>query len=93
MKLSHQEIENTLPRFPGWRWENDALSKTFSFPAYSDGITFAVRVAEEAERLNHHPDMLISFRTVTLTCTTHDAGGVTKRDVALIERIERLLKT
>ncbi|MDN4594877.1 4a-hydroxytetrahydrobiopterin dehydratase [Polycladomyces subterraneus] len=91
MKLSRQEIGNALTRFPGWGWENEALVKTFSFSTYMEGVQFAVRVAEEAERLDHHPDMLISYRTVTLTCTTHDAGGVTERDVALIERIERLL--
>jgi 4a-hydroxytetrahydrobiopterin dehydratase len=91
MKLSRREIENMLARFPGWRLENEALVKTFTFSAYMDGVQFAVHVAEEAERLDHHPDMLIGYRTVTLTSTTHDAGGVTERDVALIERIERLL--
>jgi 4a-hydroxytetrahydrobiopterin dehydratase len=93
MKLSRREIENTLARFPGWRWENEALVKTFSFPAYMDGVHFAVRVAEEAEHLDHHPDMLISYRNVTVTCTTHDTGGVTERDVALIERIEQLMQS
>jgi 4a-hydroxytetrahydrobiopterin dehydratase len=93
MKLSRQEIENSLVRFPGWRWENEALVKVFSFSTYMDGVHFAVRVAEEAERLDHHPDMLIGYKTVTLTCTTHDAGGVTERDVALIERVEQLTES
>lgn len=79
-----------LQGLPGWRHEGARLVKTFSFPGYMDGVRFANKVAEAAEALNHHPDMWIRFRSVTLELSTHSAGGVTQLDLALARRADEL---
>jgi 4a-hydroxytetrahydrobiopterin dehydratase len=62
--------------------------KTFTFPRFADGIAFVNRVASIADDMDHHPDIDIRYTKVTLTLSTHDAGGVTKTDFSLAERIE-----
>ncbi len=88
--LSEQELKAELAGLPGWRYEGARLVKTFAFPKYMDGVRFADRVAEVAEELNHHPDMWIRFRRVTLELSTHSAGGVTQLDVVLARRADEL---
>ena len=90
-KLSGEEREARLKHCPSWKDEGDLISRTFQFETYLDGVDFAKAVAELAEEANHHPDMLIGYRKVTVTLTTHDAGGVTVLDVELAERIEALI--
>lgn len=67
------------------------MSRTFAFPSYLAGLEFANAVGREAERQNHHPDIVIGYKKVTVTTTTHDAGNtVTGRDRALAEAIDTL---
>jgi 4a-hydroxytetrahydrobiopterin dehydratase len=67
---------------PGSDWsETDgALERTFEFASFGEAIAFVNRLAELAERENHHPDIAVSYRTVTVRWTTHSAGGITDRD-------------
>jgi len=81
--LSDDEIAKRMKALPGWTREGDGLRRTFTFPRFADAITFVNRVAEHAERLDHHPDILVEYTKVTLTSTSHDAGGITARDFAL----------
>ena len=60
------------------------------FGSYKEGIDFVNRVAEQAEKMDHHPDLLVSWKRVTVRLTSHDAGGITPRDFALAERIDKL---
>jgi 4a-hydroxytetrahydrobiopterin dehydratase len=64
----------------GWVEVDDALERTFELPSFPDAIAFVNRVAELAEQHDHHPDVTISYKKVTLRWTTHSAGGITDRD-------------
>jgi 4a-hydroxytetrahydrobiopterin dehydratase len=63
-----------------WSETGGALERTFEFASFPDAIAFVNRLAELAERENHHPDIAVSYRTVTVRWTTHSAGGITDRD-------------
>lgn len=65
---------------PGWTLEGDAIRRQFTFAGFPQAIAFAVRLAFDAESADHHPDILISYKRVTLTWTTHSAGGLTAKD-------------
>ena len=87
-KLSDVEIHRALSGLNGWSRRGDALVKTFTFQRFADGIAFVNRVARIADEMDHHPDIDIRYTKVTMSLSTHDAGGVTKADFQLAERIE-----
>jgi 4a-hydroxytetrahydrobiopterin dehydratase len=89
-RLADEEIAAALARLPGWSRAGDTLTKTFTFKAFPEGISFVDRVALVAEEMGHHPDITINYTRVTLALATHDEGGVTEKDSALAERIEAL---
>ena len=74
-----------------WEEVDGALRRTVELSSFPEAIAFVNRVAELAERENHHPDLEISYRTVTVRWTTHSAGGVTERDRALAAATDGLL--
>ena len=80
-RLSHDEIDAALQPLEGWRRQDASIVRDFIFPSYEAGVAFAVQVALYAQRVDHHPDLLIKWGKVTVTWTTHDAGGVTRRDL------------
>ncbi|HUF63470.1 MAG TPA: 4a-hydroxytetrahydrobiopterin dehydratase [Verrucomicrobiales bacterium] len=86
-KLSEEEVARLLGEVPGWTRKDEAITRTVEFPAFLDGIGFVSRVAEEAERMNHHPDIDIRWRRVRLVLSTHSAGGLTALDFDLARRI------
>jgi 4a-hydroxytetrahydrobiopterin dehydratase len=88
-KLSDLEIQRALGRLPGWARRGDALTKTYTFPSFADGIAFVTRVAKAADARNHHPDIDIRYTKIICVLTTHDAGGVTDSDLKLAEDIEK----
>ena len=69
-----------------WIESNGALERTFELPSFREAIAFVGRVADLAEEANHHPDIAISYRKVTLRWTTHSEGGITERDHELAAR-------
>ena len=73
---------------PGWEIADGCLRREYRFESYKGGVDFATRVAELAERADHHPDILIGYRRVVLTLISHDAGGLTARDFDLAEQID-----
>jgi 4a-hydroxytetrahydrobiopterin dehydratase len=75
-----------------WIDSQDALERTFELPSFPEAIAFVGRVAAVAEEANHHPDITISYRTVTLRWTTHSAGGITDRDYELATRTNELVE-
>ena len=81
-KLSDQEITTRLSERSGWRRDGDALVRKFTFPSFADAIAFVTRLAFDAESADHHPDLLVNFRRVTVTWSTHSAGGITAKDFA-----------
>lgn len=90
--LSPTELSVQLRTLPGWTVTEgcDAICKSYPFTNFKEAIGFLVRVAFEAEALNHHPRIENVYRTVTLTLSTHDAGGkVTMKDIELAKAIEK----
>lgn len=89
-RLSDIGIQRELGGLPGWSRRGDSLTKTYRFPTFPAGITFLTRVADVAESMNHHPDIDVRHTRLTFTLSTHDAGGITTRDLTLAREIERL---
>ena len=90
--LSEQDIMSKLATLKGWRLEGDFLVRIFEFDDFAKGISFVNRVARVAERLQHHPDIMVRYTTVKLLIQTHSAGGITPKDFQLASAIERSLK-
>ncbi|MGH7779190.1 MAG: 4a-hydroxytetrahydrobiopterin dehydratase [Candidatus Binataceae bacterium] len=92
-KLDRAQITSKLAALPGWKHHQDAISKQFEFKGFMDGIRFVEKIAQVAEAGDHHPDMLINYRRVTFTCSTHDEGGLTEKDFRLAGEIEAAYKS
>ena len=88
-KLTEPDIALRLKGLNGWTREGAAIRKSFGFAQFADGIRFVDRVAVAADAMDHHPDVDIRYTTVTMTLSTHSAGGLTARDFELAERIEQ----
>ena len=85
--LTDEEIGRQLEGLPAWRREGDTLRATLHAPTFPTAITLVSEAADEAEQLNHHPDIDIRWRTTHWLLTTHDAGGLTQLDIELAHRI------
>ncbi|MDI1315396.1 4a-hydroxytetrahydrobiopterin dehydratase [Prosthecobacter sp.] len=81
--LSASAIQQQMIGLPGWQVEGTELVKEFRFTSYLAGIEFVRRVAGLAEAMNHHPDLFVGWRKVTVRLSTHSAGGLTGLDFAL----------
>ena len=89
-KLSLVEAERRIKSLDGWTLEGDAIKKRYTFKTFLDAVAFVDRLAQEAERVDHHPDILINYKRVTLTYSTHDEGGLTEKDFAGAAAADRL---
>ena len=76
---------------PGWQVVEGKLHRKLVFADFAEAFSFMTRVAAAAERADHHPDWSNSWNTVTIDLTSHDAGGITARDLALAEAISQLV--
>ncbi|BAH39771.1 MAG TPA: 4a-hydroxytetrahydrobiopterin dehydratase [Gemmatimonas aurantiaca] len=88
--LSDIEIQRALGALPGWSRKGDAICKSYHFATFPAGIAFLAKVADVAERLQHHPDIDVRYTRVQFVLSTHDAGGVTQKDFELAHQIETL---
>jgi 4a-hydroxytetrahydrobiopterin dehydratase len=89
--LSPTEISSGLSNLPGWTSERDALAKTFQFKTFREAMSFMLRVAFEADSMDHHPEWTNVYNRVAIRLNTHDAGGkVTAKDVDLAKRIQAI---
>jgi 4a-hydroxytetrahydrobiopterin dehydratase len=89
-KLTDAEARARLAGLGGWTLEGTAIRRQYAFPGFPDAVTFVVRLAFDAESADHHPDLLINYKRVTVTYTTHSAGGLTNRDFEGAQQAERL---
>ena len=89
-KLSQSEIADRMKRLRGWTLDGAAIRKQFTFAGFPEAVAFVDRIAPEAEAADHHPDILINYKRVTLTYTTHDSGGLTEKDFAGAAAADRL---
>jgi 4a-hydroxytetrahydrobiopterin dehydratase len=92
VRLSEQEIMAGLAALPGWRHdaEANAIARSFTFADFAAAFGFMAAVATAAEKADHHPDWSNSWNRVDINLSTHSAGGVTRLDLALAERIDAL---
>lgn len=88
-KLTDAQVEEALAALPGWTRQGDAIVKHYTFATFAEGIRFVDRVAVEADQADHHPDIDVRWTTVTMALSTHSAGGLTPKDVALAPVIDR----
>ena len=91
-KLAGEARKSALARLKGWSEVNgrDAIAKKFVFADFSQAFGFMTRAALAAEKLDHHPEWFNVYKTVEVTLSTHDAGGLTERDVTLAEIMDKL---
>lgn len=92
-RLSDAEVDAHLAKAPEWSLVGDTIQRTYTFPDFLASLAFVNAVAAEAERVQHHPDMLIRYNRVTLTLSTHDSGGITTKDFALAASADALAAT
>jgi 4a-hydroxytetrahydrobiopterin dehydratase len=81
-KLTADQVNARLQSAPGWSLEGDAIRRKFTFAGFGEAVAFVVRLGFEAEAADHHPDILVNYKRVTLTYSTHSAGGLTDKDFA-----------
>lgn len=87
-RLSDDEIRDRLRGLEGWEREEDAITKDFKLGDFAGSVDFVNRITPVAEEMNHHPDLRISWSTVTVSITTHSEGGLTDNDFELASRID-----
>jgi 4a-hydroxytetrahydrobiopterin dehydratase len=88
--LSSDAINAALAELPGWSLENGKLHRQFQFPSFVEAFGFMSSVALVAETMNHHPEWFNVYNRVTVDLTTHDAGGITDKDIALARKMNEL---
>jgi 4a-hydroxytetrahydrobiopterin dehydratase len=80
--LTDQEIAQSLASLPGWTRDGDTLRRQFTFSSFPEAVAFVSRLVPHAEAADHHPDITINYRRVTLSYSTHSEHGLTAKDVA-----------
>jgi 4a-hydroxytetrahydrobiopterin dehydratase len=89
-KLTDDEIRKALDDLDGWTLENGKVHKELRFGSFVEAFSFMSGVALLAESMNHHPEWSNVYNRVTIDLTTHDAGGVSERDLELARKIDAL---
>ncbi len=89
-KLSDREIQEQLRALNGWEYEAGALVHDYAFADFAAAFAFVVRLALLAEKANHHPDIDIRYNKLRIALVSHDAGGVTDRDVSMAAEIGKI---
>ena len=84
--IEEKNMNEVLGKMNGWTFNNKSIRKTYSFTSYMDGINFINRLAVEAEKTNHHPDMIVGWCKVVVTFTSHDKGGVTEQCIMMAKK-------
>ena len=87
-RLSQDAIQTAVDKLPGWSLVDKKLSKTFHFFDFREAMTFINKVAERAESHQHHPDIHLYYNKVVLELSTHDAGGITEKDIQLAQELD-----
>ena len=88
-RLTKQDIDDQLKGLKGWEYKENYIFKNFTFPTFFEAYTLLCKAAFIAEKLDHHPDWSGVYNKVTLKLNTHDAGGVTQKDIDFAIEIEK----
>ncbi|NIP80740.1 MAG: 4a-hydroxytetrahydrobiopterin dehydratase [Gemmatimonadetes bacterium] len=86
--LDDKEIRSRLDQLRGWTREGDAIRKTYTLDSFPEAIAFVNRIAERAERADHHPDIDIRYDRVACALSTHSEGGLTAKDFDLARELD-----
>lgn len=84
-------LDAALRRLPDWRVKEGAIVRSVTAPTFTTGIAWVVAIADLAEAAQHHPDIDIRWRTLTLRLSTHDVGSITERDTELAAKIDAII--
>ena len=87
--LSKAEIDEQLKTLNGWTLDGKAIRKQYTFKGFPEAVAFVNRLVPDAESADHHPDITINYRRVTLSWSTHDEGGLTAKDMAGAQMADR----
>jgi 4a-hydroxytetrahydrobiopterin dehydratase len=90
-KLPSADVDQRMKTLAGWSLQGDEIRKQYTFKNFPEAIAFVNRVAPGAEAADHHPDILINYKRVTLTYSTHSEGGLTDKDFAGAAMADRLI--
>lgn len=90
-KMNDSEIGKALKELHGWSLENGAITKSFKFKDFKETFSIMTRIAFECEAQNHHPNWENVYNTLHISLNTHDANGVTQKDIQLAQRIESIV--
>jgi 4a-hydroxytetrahydrobiopterin dehydratase len=90
MVLNQTEVDRQIQTLSGWTTDGKAISRTFKFANFIEAVSFIDKLVAPAESAGHHPDIFISYNKVTISLTTHDAGGITQKDFDLAREISEL---
>tara|TARA_A100001015_G_C14990956_1_gene713915 strand:- start:689 stop:988 length:300 start_codon:yes stop_codon:yes gene_type:complete len=89
--LTDKQIDDALIELNGWEYQNGSICKTITFDSYMESIGFINRLAEKAEELNHHPDMVVGWCKINLVFTSHDQGGITLGCIEMAKNADSVL--
>ena len=90
MTLNIDSVEESLMSLEGWVFEDNTIYKEYTFKNYMDSIRFIQDLAKEAEKENHHPDMIVGWCKIKVSFTSHDKGGVTEKCIAMARVVEKI---
>ncbi|MEE2681703.1 MAG: 4a-hydroxytetrahydrobiopterin dehydratase [Planctomycetota bacterium] len=90
-KLTEEQITEGLAALPEWSQNGDSIQRTITFEDFCHAMKFVNRVADNAEQTQHHPDILVRYNKVTLTLSTHDAGGLSAKDMSFAAFCDALI--
>lgn len=91
--LRNDDIDTALAGLTGWERDGDAIRRDYSLDGFRDAIDLIVRIADLADEANHHPELCNVYNNLTVVLTTHDAGGITQKDLDLAAAIEATATT
>jgi 4a-hydroxytetrahydrobiopterin dehydratase len=89
--MNMEDLENEIKKLENWKKGDKKLEKTFKFKDFVEAFSFITKIALIAEKMNHHPDIKITYSSVDIELTTHDINGISSNDVTLARKIDELL--
>lgn len=91
--LTKDDISKDLKSVPEWKQEGDAIKRQFVFRDFREAVSFLVQIAFDAEEADHHPDVELNYKKLTLSLSTHSEGGLTNKDFDLAKKIDEAFST